>query len=207
MSFTKQQLSILRRYTGINNQIKVTVINKLGQEFVITGYIPKAYSNFYGIRVENKSVQDESIILRYADDKYSSIQLFLSDEPHGLNIKKIETLDDIVLYENENYIFVKLDILADIEDKYGDENYFTTSSVTNKISQALLGKVVTCRNDKIPNIEDKKCIVTKVSRTKFKDVVDIGFIYGTNKSTLPVTISDIKKTFYFVQPFVTDLEF
>ena len=111
-----------------------------------------------------------------------------------------------MLFENEDYFLYKLDILADIEDKFGDENYFTTSSPYNKISKALLGKVVICRNTNIPKIEDKKCVILKVGRTKYDDLIEIKLSYGVDKVNLLVNIADIKKTFYFVQPFVNDLE-
>lgn len=209
MSFSKHTLSILRRYTGMDNQVAVTVMNKLGQEFEIAGYIPPAYSIVQGERTTNKSVQEDSIILRYADDKYSNIKLYASDdEIHTLNIKQIADLKDksIILYENEDYFLNKLDILASVEDKFGDENYFTTSSPNSKIANALLGKVVICRNPIMPNMQDKKCVIIKVARTKHNNLIEVKLSYGIDKVTLVLDVADVKKSFYFVQPFVNDLE-
>ena len=55
-------------------------------------------------------------------------------------------------------------------------------------------------------MEDKKCVIIKVARTKYNNLIEVKLSYGIDKVNILVDVADIKKTFYFVQPFVNDLE-
>ena len=46
MNFDNQTLTTLRSHAGQNNRVVLSVINKIGQEFTVQGYIPKAYSRY-----------------------------------------------------------------------------------------------------------------------------------------------------------------
>ena len=174
--------------------IKVNVINRLGQEFTITGYIPKAYSIMQGVRTSNRSVLENRFMIRFADDQYSNIKIFYPNGNCTLTIKNITDLNDVFLYENKDYNIHKFDIDANIKHKYGDENFFTSSSAYFYTIQALLGKVVILKNQNIPDITDSKCLITHIS-VHNENLLQIKLVYGTNKTSILINVQDIKKHF------------
>ena len=192
MHFTNQELSILRNYSGPSNPVEIKLINKLGQEFSIHGFIPRAYSNMENKTTPNLSVQPDYLMFRFGFDRLSNIRIKAPLEINSLNIEKIIDNKGNILYENEDYFLQKLDILANIEDKYGHEECFTTLHPFKNIVDKFLGKVIVYVGKDIPGFKGEKALVTFIGRGKdFKNNVRIKLEAGAFKANLDIPANEI----------------
>ena len=202
MYFTQQDLKILREHSGSQNLVRIDLINKLGQEFSIYGHIPNAYSKMQDVILPNLSVQPDYLMLRFGQEIHSNLMIKSPMALHSLNIDKIYDINGNILYENEDYFLQKLDILADIEDRYGYEDYFTTLHPYKDVVDALLGQTVIYVGNDLPQFKGQKAMVTFVGRKKdFKHSVRIKLEAGQFKPSIDVPVSEINKHLNIVDNF------
>jgi len=198
MSFSPQTQSILRHFSGKNNPVILNVVNRLSQEYSIEGFIQKGYTYKNGYKTETKSITENYFVFYFGNGKHSNIQIFAPSNYYALNLKSIVTLDNVVLYENENYYEQLEEIKNSVYNKFGDENYFTTNSPFQNLNQYLLGKTVLYRGDEFPEIYDKECLVTYLGRTEHENLVRFQLRYGTLKKDIIVNNRTLRRTIYIL---------
>lgn len=205
MNFDNQTLTTLRSHAGQNNHVVLSVINKIGQEFTVQGYIPKAYSRYNGHKVTTNSVTPEGFLVKFADDQYSLIKIYDPKSTNSLNLKSVSDLNGNIIYNNPHYELQKLEALTTVEDLCGRDDFFTEFYTHHNIAKNLVGKVVVYKKSLIPDMDKHKCLITYVKRTKIKDVAEVGLIYGRRKSIVLVNLLEFENDFDFVQAFENEL--
>jgi len=174
----------LKDFSSKGEKVFITVKNHLNQSFVLEGIIPNYYE-FKDGRFPNLSVGRDFVILNYGNSHGTKIKL----PTPMVAVKKIECSTG-VLFENFEYSYDAHNITHWLSEEFGTLKQFSLNNTSNTLAKKYVGKVVSYKSNKIPELSGKQCLITGLTVNPKTNNVNVfinrSYIFTDTKIIIPI---------------------